>query len=73
MDIAYRNPWFKGGKGYGPEFYVPERVVDSYCGFDIYYRAGCFDVVSGGECKIQMAGINSAKSWCEKNKSKQAA
>lgn len=64
---TYRNQWFKGGKGYGPEMYEPERKVTSHCGFDIFYRAGCYDVVKDGECKTQMAGINSAKRWCEES------
>lgn len=63
----YQNPWHKGGKGYGPAFYEAERKVTSYCGFDIYYRAGCFDVVREGVCQIQMAGISGAKRWCEEN------
>jgi len=70
---SYSNPWHKGGKGFGPEFYNPERKVMSHCGFDIFYRAGCFDVVQSGSCHTQMAGINAAKRWCEENEHKQVA
>ncbi|MET3815378.1 hypothetical protein [Pantoea sp. UYEF8] len=69
----YQNIWFKGGKGYGPEYYEPERKVASHCGFDIYYRAACFDVVQDGTCLTQMAGINGARKWCEENEFKLVA
>lgn len=70
---SYRNPWHKGGQGYGPAAYIADRKVTSHCGFDIYYRAGCFDVVQDGVCQTQMAGINSAKRWCEENEFKLVA
>ena len=69
----YRNPWHKGGKGYGPAYYEAERKVTSHYGFDIYYRAGCFDVVQNDICHMQMAGLSAAKRWCEENKFKQVA
>lgn len=64
MEITYANPWYKDAKGYGPEKYQPERFVTHQNGFDIYYRAGCFDIVKSGVCLTQMAGINGAKYWC---------
>lgn len=63
MEITYINPWYKNGQGYGPDCYRPDRKVDSINGFDIYYRAGCFDVVQDGVCRTQMAGPSGYKDW----------
>ena len=67
MTITYSNPLFKGGKGYGPKEYIPERKIESVNGFDIYYRAGCYDIVRNGECMMQVAGANYARAWANSN------
>lgn len=64
----YRNPWHNPhDKTYGPEFYEAETRPTEYKGFEIYQRhSGCFDVVVDNECKTQMAGINGAKQWIDR-------
>lgn len=62
---VYLNPWWKEGEGYGPEYYTPERFIKTYKNFDIYYRAGCFDVVSFGTCVTQMHGLKGVQRWID--------
>lgn len=65
MDVSYKNTCYRAdGYGYGPPIYEPERFVKHCEGYDIYYRAACFDIVKDGACVMQMAGINGATDWC---------
>jgi hypothetical protein len=60
---TYRNPWHKPGRPeYGPEFYSTDRTPKEYRGYLIYHRRPeVWDVVRGGVCVTQCAGLGGAK------------
>jgi len=65
MLTTYKNPWVK--KGLGPIEYATDAAPEEYKGYLIYCRPDAttgipvWDVVLGGVCVTQRAGINGAK------------
>jgi hypothetical protein len=66
---TYRNPWHKPETPiYGPAQYTTNAKPVEHAGCTIYERipGHVWDVVRGGVCRTQMAGLNGAKAAAEK-------
>ena len=62
MSHTYKNPWFKpSDASWGKEFYSCEKAPTTYKGFQIFNRAGAFDLVRGGVCCAQRTTRNGCK------------